>query len=51
MNVVEPAKNKPGLTCEAGRWWGVLVLSQAEERQDRENNNNQTDDVDDLVHG
>jgi hypothetical protein len=26
-------------------------LSQAEERQDRENNNNQTDDVDDLVHG
>jgi hypothetical protein len=35
----------------AGPWWGALGLAQAEKRQDCDDDDDGTDDVDDLVHG
>ena len=43
-------KTKPGLALKARVRLDGWALSQAEECKDRENNDDQTDDVDDVVH-
>jgi hypothetical protein len=43
-------KPKPGLALKARVRLDGWALSQAEECKDRENNDDQTDDVDDVVH-